>query len=80
MSEGTIVEFYEDQSYEIEFSNPQGETELTCALSEKQFIIVWQAANKTWLSISDKAEILINRLSDDDQTKVLEFARSLYSK
>jgi hypothetical protein len=50
MSEGTIVEFYEDQSYEIEFSNPQGETELTCALSEKQFIVVWQAANKTWLS------------------------------
>lgn len=79
-TQGTIVECYEDQHYEIEFSNPQGETELTCALSEKQFIVVWQAANKTWLSISDKAEILINRLSDDDQTKVLEFARSLYSQ
>jgi hypothetical protein len=49
-------------------------------LSEKQFIVVWQAASKTCLSISNKAEILINLLSDSDQTKVLEFARSLYSK
>ena len=79
-TQGTIVECYEDQSYEIEFTNSQGETELTCALSEKQFIVVWQSASKTWLSISNKAEILINLLSDNDQAKVLEFAHSLYSK
>jgi hypothetical protein len=79
-TQGTIVECYEDQFYEIEFANSQGETELTCALSEKDFIVVWQAASKTWLFISNKAEILINLLSDNDQTKVLEFARSLHSK
>lgn len=79
-TQGAIVEFYEDQSYEIEFANSQGETELTCALSEKEFIVVWQSASKTWLSISNKAEVLINLLSDNDQTKVLEFARSLYSQ
>lgn len=79
-TQGTIVECYDGQSYEVEFSNPQGETELTCALSEKQFIVVWQAASKTWLSISDKAEVLINLLSDENQTKVLEFARFLYNK
>jgi hypothetical protein len=79
-TQGTIVECYEDQSYEIEFANFQCKTELTCALSEKQFIVVWQAASKHWLSISNKAEVLINLLSDNDQTKVLEFAPSLYSK
>jgi hypothetical protein len=56
-TQGIIVECYEDQSYEIEFTNFQGETELTCALSEKQFIAVWQSASKTWLFISNKAEI-----------------------
>jgi hypothetical protein len=79
-TQGTIVECYDGQFYEIEFANSQGETELTCALSEKDFIVVWQAASKTWLFISNKAEILINLLSDNDQTKVLEFARSLHSK
>ena len=79
-TQGTIVECYEDQSYEIEFTNSQGETELTCSLSEKEFIVVWQSVSKTWLSISNKAEILINLLSYNDQTKVLEFARYLYSK
>ena len=44
-TQGAIVECYQDQSYEIEFTNSQGETELTCALSEKQFIVVWQAEN-----------------------------------
>lgn len=79
-TQGTIVKCYEDQSYEIEFVNFQGETELTCALSEKQFIVVWQDASQTCLSISNKAEILINLLSDNDQAKVLKFTRSLYSK
>lgn len=66
-TQDTIVECYEDQSYKIEFTNSQGETELTCALSEKQFIVVWRSASKTWLSISNKAEILINLLSDHDK-------------
>ncbi len=79
-TQGTIVECYEDQSYEIEFADFQGETELTCALSEKQFIFIWESASKTWLFIPNKAEALINLLSDHDQTKVLEFARYLYSK
>jgi hypothetical protein len=79
-TQGAIVECYEDQSYEIEFANFQCKTELTCALSEKQFIVVWQAASQTCLSISNKAEVLINLLSNNDQTKVLEFARSLYYK
>jgi hypothetical protein len=63
-TQGTIVECYEDQVYEIEFTNSQGETELTSALSEKQFIVVWQSASKTWLSIPNKAKILINLLSE----------------
>ena len=39
-TQGAIVECYEDKSYEIEFMNSQGATKLTCALSEKQFIVV----------------------------------------
>ncbi|MFB2876949.1 DUF4926 domain-containing protein [Floridanema aerugineum] len=38
---GAIVEEYSDRAYEIEFTNPQGETLALHTLSPEQFIVVW---------------------------------------
>ena len=42
-TEGTIVECYPDDTYEIEFDNESGETLALCTLSPDQFKVVWQA-------------------------------------
>ena len=41
-AEGTIVECYPDDTYEIEFDNESGETLALCTLSPDQFRVVWQ--------------------------------------
>ena len=51
--QGTIVETYDENTYEVEFANTKGETLALCTLSSKQFIIVWQAKTKSWLSLSE---------------------------
>lgn len=53
-TQGTIVECFDDGKYEVEFSNEDGETTALCTLSPQQFIVVWQANTKSWLSVSDK--------------------------
>lgn len=47
--QGAIVECDRDDNYEVEFSNSNGETLALCALSAKQFVVVWSAKTKTWL-------------------------------
>ncbi len=42
-AEGTIVECYPDDTYEIEFADESGETLALCALSLDEFKVVWQA-------------------------------------
>lgn len=76
--QGTIVEDYHDGFYEVEFSNDTGETIALCPLSIKQFIVVWQAETKTWLSITEKLTALINNLPQERQEAVLNFTLSLY--
>ena len=49
--QGTIVESYQDNNYEIDFSNSEGETLVLCTLSAQQFIVVWSAKTKTYLHI-----------------------------
>ncbi len=77
-SQGTIVECFNDGKYEVEFSNEDGETTALCTLSPQQFIVVWQAKTKNWLSVSDKLNAVINNLSEDKQQEVLNFARFLH--
>ena len=77
-SQGTIVECFNDEKYEVEFSNEDGETTALCTLSPQQFIVVWQANTKSWLSVSDKLNAVINNLSEDKQQEVLNFARFLH--
>ncbi|MGL4884360.1 MAG: DUF4926 domain-containing protein [Waterburya sp.] len=77
--QGTIVECYNDNAYEVEFSNSEGETLALCTLSPQQFITVWQAKTKSWLSLSEQITILVKNLDTQHQKEVFKFARSLYS-
>jgi hypothetical protein len=76
--QGTIVEDYNDGCYEIEFSNDLGEIIALCSLPMQQFIVIWKAQNKTWLSLTEKLTALIDKLPKEKQQKVLDFTRSLY--
>jgi hypothetical protein len=76
--QGAIVECYQDNNYEIEFSNSNGETLALCALSAQQFVVVWSAKTKTWLPISERVAAILNNLDSKRQEEVLDFARFLY--
>lgn len=77
-SQGTIVECFNDDKYEIEFTNDDGETIAQCALSKDQFIIVWLAKTKQWVNVADKLNAIINNLSEEKKQEVFNFARFLY--
>ncbi len=76
---GAIVECYDNDAYEVEFSNSDGETLALCTLSFNQFIIVWQAKTKSWLSLSEQITDVVKNLDAARQKEVFEFARSLQS-
>ena len=76
---GAIVECYDNDAYEVEFSNSDGETLALCTLSSNQFIIVWQAKTKSWLSLSEQITDVVKNLDAARQKEVFEFARSLQS-
>jgi Domain of unknown function (DUF4926) len=75
--QGTIVECYNDNAYEIEFSNSEGETLALCTLSSQQFVTVWQAKTKSWLSLSEQITAVVKNLDTQRQKEVFKFARSL---
>ena len=74
---GTIVEEYDDLAYEVEFSNSQGETLALLALEPEQFVVIWQNATKTWVPLTDRIAAVLQKLPEDRQQQVLNFARSL---
>jgi Domain of unknown function (DUF4926) len=76
--QGAIVECYDNDHYEVEFTDHDGTTIALCALSPEQFIVVWQAKTKSWLPIADRLSALVDRLPEEHQQQVLNFARSLY--
>lgn len=77
---GAIVECYPDHSYEVEFSDRDGETIALCPLPPEQFIVVWKAKTKTWLSVSEQIIAMIDHLPDEPKQEVLNFARFLYDR
>ena len=77
--QGTIVECYGNDAYEVEFSNSDGETLALCTLSPEQFIIVWQAETKSWLSLPEQITDVVKNLDTASQKEVFKFARSLQS-
>jgi hypothetical protein len=77
---GAIVDCYSDQKYEVEFTNEEGETIALCTLLSEQFVVLWKAQAKSWLSVSEQLAEVVNHLSEERQQEVLEFARSLYQR
>ncbi|MDJ1170530.1 DUF4926 domain-containing protein [Roseofilum sp. BLCC_M154] len=77
---GAVVECLDDTHFEIEFSNPDGETTALCPLSTEQFMVVWQSETKQWLATGDKIKWMSDRLSEEKQEELLNFARFLYQK
>ena len=78
--QGAIVECYDDSHYEVEFTNQDGETLALCTLSPKQFIVVWKAKTKRWLSVPEQLVAAMAHLSEEHKKQVLNFARSLYQR
>ena len=78
--QGTIVQCYPDNVFEVEFVNEDGETTALCPLRSGQFLIVWKAITKTWLTAEDQAAALVSRLSEEAKQEVLDFARFLYTR
>lgn len=76
--QGTIVECHPDDTYEVEFANESGETLDLVALRPDQFMLIWQARTRKWLSIQDQLTSLIARLPEEARREVLDFARYLY--
>jgi hypothetical protein len=79
-SRGAIVECHSDQSYEVEFTNLEGETVALAALSLHEFIVVWKVETKTWIPVAEQIEAMVARLTDNTQQEVLDFARFLYER
>lgn len=77
---GAIVECYDDNTYEVEFTNEEGETLAICTLSSEQFIVIWKAKTKSWLPVSEQIYAVINHLSEERKQEVLDFARSLRAR
>ena len=74
---GTIVHRHNSSTYEVEFTNDDGETLDFLALQSKQFIVLWRAETKKWVPVVEQAASLIANLPDEAAKEVLDFARSL---
>lgn len=78
--QGAIVYCHPDDTYEVEFTNEDGETVTLCPLSADQFIIVWQAKTRTWLPVSERVATLVTYLPEEAGREVLDFARFLRAR
>jgi hypothetical protein len=79
-AQGSIVEQYSDQQYEVEFTNPDGETLALVTLPIQHFVVVWRSASKTWVPVTEKIEALISVLPEETRLEVFDFARFVYSR
>jgi hypothetical protein len=79
-AQGTIVECHDLNHFEVEFSNENGETMALCVLTPQQFMVVWQAQTKQWLTTTDKITAIFGNLPENKREEILNFARFLYQK
>jgi hypothetical protein len=77
-AQGAIVQAYNEDMFEVEFSDEAGQTLALCALSTAQFIVVWRNADQAWITPDEQATQLISRLRDAERREVLDFARYLH--
>jgi Domain of unknown function (DUF4926) len=79
-TQGTIVECYDPNHFEVEFSNENGETTALCVLTPQQFMVVWQVQTKQWLTTTDKITAIFGNLPENKREEILDFARFLSQK
>lgn len=75
---GAIVHCHPDNTYEVEFTNEEGETLAMCPLSPQQFIVVWRARSRAWVPASERIAVLLGHLSEEAEREVLDFAHYLH--
>ena len=78
-AQGAVVEVYDD-AYEVEFTDDAGETVALVPLKSMQFVVVWRAASKSWVSVAEKVEALVAALPEEALAEVFDFARNAYSR
>ncbi len=72
---GTLVEQYTSDAFEVEFADGDGKTMVLCALTTRQFIVVWQAETKQPVSLENQTAQIVARLPEKAGEEVLDFAR-----
>ena len=77
--QGTIVECFDEKAFEVEFSDSNGKTLALYTLPPQEFIVVWQAKTKSWLSTFDRIAAIVEKFDSEKQKAVFEFAKSLRS-
>ena len=77
--QGAVVDVYDD-AYEVEFTDETGETVALVPLKSMQFVVVWRAASKSWVSVAEKVEALVAALPEETLSEVFDFARTVYSR
>ncbi len=77
---GAVVECYADNTYEVEFTNEDGETLAMCPLSPSQFIVVWLSRTQDWVPVVEQVTALITRLPEGTDHEVLDFVRFLHAR
>lgn len=76
--QGTVVECHPGDAYEVEFTNESGETLDFLALRPEQFVVVWRASTRAWVSVSERIAALLAHLPQEAEWEVLDFARYLH--
>jgi hypothetical protein len=76
---GAICEEY-DNSYEVEFTNSEGESIALVVLSLDSFVVVWRSASKTWVPIAEKIQAIVSALPEENLPRVFDFARSVHNE
>jgi hypothetical protein len=77
---GAIVHVHSDATYEVEFTNKEGETTALCPLTAEQFLVVWQAETRSWLPLAEHIAALVTHLPEEAGREVLDFARFLHER
>ena len=74
---GAVVHCHGNDTCEIEFTDDDGKTLDFLALHANNFIVVWRAETRKWVTIAEQASALIAGLPDNAAKEVLDFARFL---
>jgi hypothetical protein len=77
---GAVVECYPDNTYEVEFTNEDGETLAMCPLAPSQFLVVWLSRTQSWVPIAEQVAALTTRLPEGMGQEVLDFVRFLHAR